>query len=76
MQTRVGTRLRRLKAKDKTLGGNRKAQLKDQYIDSLQNSMGLAIRQNIGDLNSRKRNVGAILFHNSESNTLEGRHQF
>ena len=38
--------------------------------------MGLAIRQNIGDLNAMNLNIGAILYHYSDANTPDGPHQF
>ena len=76
VQKRIGSRLRKLKAEDKSLGGRGKGKLNQTVIDSLQNSMGLAIRQNIGNLEAMRLNVGALLFHYSEANTLEGRHQF
>ena len=70
VQKRVGFRLRKLKAEDKSLGGRGKGKLNQRVIDSLQNSMGLAIRQYIGNLEAMRLNVGALLFHYSEENTL------
>ena len=46
VQKRVGTRLRTMKANDKTLGGNGNGKLTDKAINNLQNSVALAIRQN------------------------------
>ena len=66
VQKRVGTSLRRMKANDKTL----------KAINNLQKYMWLAIRQNIGDLNAMKLNIGAILYHYSDAITPAGRHQF
>ena len=69
VQKRVGTRLRRMKTNDKTLGGKGNGKLTDKAINNLQNYMGLAIRQNIGDLNAMKLNIGAILYHYSDADT-------
>ena len=60
MQKRAGTRLRKLKKNNKGLG---KGKLTDHIIDKLQNFYGIAIRQNLGDLQSMKKAVVATLFH-------------
>lgn len=61
VQKRVGTRLRKLKAKNKKLSG--KGKLTDTFIDRLQNYYGIAIRSNIGNLQTMQQNVIAALFH-------------
>ena len=50
-----------MKANDKTRGRKGYGKLTEKAINNLQNSMGLATRQNIGDLNFMKLNIGAIL---------------
>ncbi|XP_065658536.1 uncharacterized protein LOC136083057 [Hydra vulgaris] len=60
-QKRVGTRLRNLKKREKGLGG--KGRLTDATIDRLQNFVGVAIRQNVGNLKEMKAGVLASLFH-------------
>jgi len=65
VQKRVGTRLRKLKKNNKGLGG--KGKLTDHIIDKLQNFYGIAIRQNVGDLQSMKKAVVATLFHVASS---------
>ena len=79
VQKRVGTRLRNLKATckeklsdGKTLGG--RGRLTDKVINALQNSMGMAKRQNVGDLTGMKKGVGALLYHYSTSNDPDIRH--
>ena len=47
-QKRVGSRLRKLKKSTKGLGG--KGRLTDAKIDTLQNYFGIALRQNVGNL--------------------------
>ena len=64
-QKRVGTRLRNLKKKEKSLGG--RGRLTDAVIDRLQNFFGVAIRQNAGNLKGMKAGVLATLFHVASS---------
>lgn len=65
IQKRVGTRLRKLKAKTKGLSGRGK--LTDAFIDRLQNYYGIAIRANVGNLRSMQQNAIAALFHCASS---------
>ena len=60
VQKRTGSRLRKLKQKEK-LGGAGK--LTEGKIDTLQNYFGIAIRQNVGDLVSMQQNAQATLYH-------------
>ncbi|XP_065675570.1 uncharacterized protein LOC136091785 [Hydra vulgaris] len=73
-QKRVGTWLRNLKKREKGLGG--KGQLTDATIDRLQNFVGVAIRQNVGNLKEMKAGVLASLFHvaSSKNNSLHFPH--
>ena len=64
-QKRIGNRLRKLKKKEKGLGGRGK--LTDATIDRLQNYFGVAIRQNAGDLAGMVKATRASLFHVSSS---------
>lgn len=70
IQKRVGTRLRKLKKKTKGLSG--KGKLTDGFIDRLQNYYGIAIRNNVGNLQTMQQNVIAVLFHcaSSKSNPM------
>ncbi|XP_055943287.1 uncharacterized protein LOC129972975 [Argiope bruennichi] len=61
IQKRVGTRLRKLKSKQKGLGGRGK--LTDTFIDKLQNYYGIAIRSNVNDLEGMQKAVIAAFFH-------------
>ena len=65
VQKRVGTALRKLKKKNKGLGG--KGKLTDFFIDKLQNYYGIAIRSNSGDLEAMREGVRASLFHTAYS---------
>ncbi|GFT24202.1 uncharacterized protein TNCV_2064371 [Trichonephila clavipes] len=65
VQKRVGTRLRKLKSKNKNLSG--KGKLTDSFIDRLQNYYGIAVRSNVGNLSGLQQNVIAALFHCSSS---------
>ncbi|GFX55670.1 uncharacterized protein TNCV_269581 [Trichonephila clavipes] len=58
---RVGTKLRKLKSKRKDLGGRGK--LTDAFIDKLQNYYGIAIRDNVNNLQGMQRAVIAAFFH-------------
>ena len=60
-QERVGTRLRKLKKKTKGLGG--KGRLTDTKIDILQNYFGIALRQNVGNLDAMTKACKASMFH-------------
>ncbi|GFV10016.1 uncharacterized protein TNCV_4129511 [Trichonephila clavipes] len=57
---RVGTKLRKLKSKQKDLGGRGK--LTDSFIDKLQNYYGIAIRDNVNNLQGMQRAVIATFF--------------
>ncbi|GFT51769.1 uncharacterized protein TNCV_4440661 [Trichonephila clavipes] len=61
IQKRVGTRLRKLKSRNKGLGGEGK--LTDGLINKLQNYYGIAIRSNIGNLEKMQSAVIAAFFH-------------
>ncbi|GFY36406.1 uncharacterized protein TNCV_3451091 [Trichonephila clavipes] len=58
IQKRVGSRLRKLKLKQKGLGGHGK--LTDSFIDKLQNYYGIAIRSNV---NNTEKLQSAEFFH-------------
>ena len=60
-QKRVGTRLRKLKKNTKGLGG--KKRLTDAKIDTLQNYFGIALRQNIGNLDAMVKGCMASMYH-------------
>ncbi|GFU68604.1 uncharacterized protein TNCV_1125901 [Trichonephila clavipes] len=66
IQKRVGTRLRKLKSRNKGLGG--KGKLTDDLINKLQNYYGIAIRSNIGNLENMQSAVIAAFFHCCSSN--------
>ena len=59
-QKRIGCRLRKLR-KEKKLGG--KNRLTTAKIDTLQNYFGIALRQNVGNLESMKKGCMASLYH-------------
>ncbi|GFY29074.1 uncharacterized protein TNCV_4722021 [Trichonephila clavipes] len=61
IQKRVGIKLRKLKSKRKDLGGRGK--LTDAFIDKLQNYCGIAIRDNVNNLQGMQRAVIAEFFH-------------
>ena len=67
VQKPVDARLRKLK---KTEKGLTKLGLTDKIIDRLQNYYGMAIRSNVGDLDTTKKAIFAVLFHvcSSEKN--------
>lgn len=71
VQKRVGSRLRKLKSKTKGISG--KGKLTDVFIDRLQNYYGIAVRANVGNLQSMQQNVIAALFH-CASNTKKPMH--
>ena len=62
-QKRVGCRLRKLR-KDKNLGGRNG--LTTTKIDTLQNYFGIALRNNVGDLEKMTEAIMASLYHVSE----------
>ena len=64
VQKRVGCRLRKSKRGKKDFG---RGELKDDVIDRLQNYYGIAIRSNVGKLQSMKSAVFAALFHVASS---------
>lgn len=78
VQKRLGTRLRNLvkghKGTDKPISG--KGKLTDKCINSMQNYYGLAIRNNTENLYAMKKAVYAILFHFTEFDDINLRHQF
>ena len=53
-----------------------RGKLNDKVIDSLQNVYGIAIRENQGELYKMKKAVGAILYHCTNFEDNEKRHQF
>ena len=65
VQKRMGTALRKVKKEKKDLGG--KGKLTDKVIDKLQNYYGIAIRSNIGNLESMKKAILGTLFHCASS---------
>ena len=65
VQKRMGTALRKLKKEKKDMRG--KGKLTDKIIDKLQNYYGIAIRSNIGNLESMKKAILSALFHCASS---------
>ncbi|GFU41527.1 uncharacterized protein TNCV_2792541 [Trichonephila clavipes] len=61
IQKSVGTKLRKLKSKRKDLGGQGK--LTDAFIDKLQNYYGIAIRDNVNNLQGMQHKVIAAFFN-------------
>ena len=57
---------------EKILGG--RGRLTEKLINTLQNAMGMAIRQNVGNMYGMKKSIGALLYHYSENEDLEKRH--
>ncbi|GFX49304.1 CCHC-type domain-containing protein [Trichonephila clavipes] len=72
VQKRVGERLRQLKKTTKGLGG--KIKLTDKLIDRIQNYYGIAIRNNVGNLQKMMSSVIAAFFHcvSGKNNSLHG----
>ena len=62
-QKRVGNRLRKIR-KDKKLGGVKR--LTNTKIDKLQNYFGIALRQNVGNLENMRKAILNSLFHVSD----------
>ena len=51
--------------------------LTHKYINQLQNYYGIAIRSNANtSVSDMRKAVGAVLYHCSDANNLESRHQF
>ncbi|GFV90367.1 uncharacterized protein TNCV_4380821 [Trichonephila clavipes] len=61
IQKRLGTNMRKLKSKRKDLGGRGK--LADAFIDKLQNYYGIAIHDNVNNLQGMQRAGVAAFFH-------------
>ena len=76
IQKRVGSRLRKLKEKNKGIGG--KGKLTDKVINTLQNYYGMAIRNNTGDIITMKKSIAAVIHHCTEKDNVskEVRHQY
>ena len=77
IQKRVGARLRKLKATNKSLLSDGKrlggvGRLTDKKINKLQNYFGIAILQCCGtSVYELKKAIGAVLFHCSEASSSE-----
>ena len=81
IQKRVGSRLRKLKERNKKKlsdgkGLNGKGRLTEKVINTLQNYYGMAIRHNKGELYAMKKSVAAVLFHCTDYDDKEFRHRF
>jgi len=80
VQKRLGTRLRTIRKDKKVLSDGKKiggkGRLTDKMINKMQNYYGMAIRQNKGALYAMKKSVLAVLWHNTNFDTDEIRHQF
>ena len=82
VQKRVGARLRKLKSSDKTplsdgKSLNGKGRLTEKMINKLQSYFGIAVRQCTGTtVYQLEEAIGAVLYHCSDANNLEARHQF
>ncbi|XP_065678497.1 uncharacterized protein LOC136093423 [Hydra vulgaris] len=80
IQKRVGARLRKLKATNKSLLSDGKklggvGRLTDKKINKLQNYFGIAIRQCCGkSVYELKKAIGAVLFYCSEASSSDVRH--
>ncbi|GFV67310.1 CCHC-type domain-containing protein [Trichonephila clavipes] len=72
VQKRVDLRFRQIKKKKKGLGGKNK--LTDKLIDRIQNYYGIAIRNNVGNLQKMMSSVIAAFFHcvSGKNNSLHG----
>ena len=53
-----------------------KGRLTDKIINKMQNYYGMAIRQNPGQSREMKKGIGAVLWHCSDIQDLQVRHQF
>ena len=73
VQKRVGSRLRRLKSSHKGVkladgkGVSGKGRLTDAKIDLLQNYYGLAVRENLHDIDKMAKAIKAFLYHVASS---------
>ena len=90
VKNRVGKRLLNFKSSNKELMPedyyiNKKEKkpkkfafyLTHKYINQLQNYYGITIRSNANtSVSDVRKAVGAVLYHCSDANNLEGRHQF
>jgi len=86
VQKRMGTCLRNLRKSQKgkklidsklgqiSLSG--KGKLTDKAINLFQNYYGMAIRQNVDNFYNMQKSVWAVLFHNSDIEDENTRHQF
>ena len=79
---RVGSRLRKLRSTHKgPLSGSKgisvQGRLTGKLMNKLQNLYGIALRQNVDKtVHQLKVAVGAVLYHCTEFNNSESRHQF
>ena len=82
VQKRVGGRLRKLKSSDKTLLSDGKwlsgkGRITEKMINKLQNYFEIAVQQCTDTtVYHLKKAIGAVLYHCSDANNLEARHQF
>ena len=82
IQKKVGLRLRKLRSTHKGplsdgKGITGQGRLTEKLMNKLQNIYGIALRQNVGKtVHQLKVAVGAVLYHCTEFNNLESRHQF
>ena len=82
VQKRLGARLRKLRneKKHEILSDRKKisgkGRLTDKITNKIQNCYGMAIRQNPGQLHEMKKGIGVVLWHCSDIQDLEVRHQF
>ena len=80
VQKRVGSRLHKIKSSNKGLklddgkGLGGKGRLTDSKIDVLQNYYGLAVRENLNDVEKMAKNIEASLFHVASTNENPQRH--
>ena len=78
VQKRLGTRLRDLRKahKNSTTSMSGRGKLTDKVINTLQNYLGMAIRDNKGNLYQMKKAVGAVLWHCTQFADEAFRHRF
>ena len=78
IQKRVGSRLRKLKkeyvSKKLKDGKTLRGRLADKNINRLKNYFGIAIRTNFHSVVAMQKSVGAVLYHCSEANDPDARH--
>ena len=80
MYKRVGSRLQKLKnaskgvklSDGKGLGG--KGRLTDGKVDMLQNYYGLAVRENLDDVNKMATAIKAVVYHVASTDSNPQRH--